>query len=472
VLSPSATIAVGYSTTVVRTKAGRVVDGVINDIDDRGMTLVGGDGQAVHLTTGEIRDKRTLDVSLMPEGLQAGLTQQEFADLIDYLASLKIPESTAANEHGMPAVIPELAKPAELRPFLRPENRFEHPVWFGPVPGNPHTYTVVEHETGRIMLLDKSHGGESKSVFLETGRFQPGTRGLLGMVFHPQYASNHRYFIAKHFNENGDFETYIFEGEATSDGRHDSGKPLKTILRFDNHTNGHYGGGLAFGPDGYLYAGMGDAGPQQDPQGHGQNLGLLLGKMLRLDVGHAEPGRAYAIPPDNPFVGRPGVRPEIWAVGFREPWRFSFDPLTNELWVGDVGQDLYEEVDVVRKGENYGWNVYEGFQPFSNKYRRDGEHFTPPVFAYSRKYGASVTGGFVYRADPKSSFYGAYVFADYQHKRLFALTQEGRVLTKVRQVARPSQMPVSIGRDEAGELYVVGYEGMIYHIDLSGATFE
>jgi glucose/arabinose dehydrogenase len=201
-------------------------------------------------------------------------------------------------------------------------------------------------------------------------------------------------------------------------------------------------------------------------------MSLFRGKILRIDVDRRDEGNPYAIPPDNPFRGDHRVRPEIWASGFREPWRYSFDPLTGELWVGDVGQDLYEEVDLVRRGENYGWNVYEGFQPFSNRYRRDGETYVPPVFAYSRRYGVSVTGGYVYRADAKSSFHGVYVFADYESKRIFGLTQKDRVLEKVRQIGRSPERIVSFGRDGQGELYVVGYEGTIYRVDFSHARFE
>src|SRR5262249_21010640 len=153
--------------------------------------------------------------------------------------------------------------------------------------------------------------------------------------------------------------------------------------------------------------------------------------------------------------------PTIWAYGLREAWRFSFDPVTGDLWAGDVGQDLYEEVDILRRGENYGWNVYEGFQRFSNKYRREGERYVQPIFAYTRKYGQSVTGGFVYRAEPDSSFYGVYVFGDYQKNRLFALSQRDRVLDKVRLIGMCPQQAVSFGRDEHSELYVVGYQGMI-----------
>jgi glucose/arabinose dehydrogenase len=172
-------------------------------------------------------------------------------------------------------------------------------------------------------------------------------------------------------------------------------------------------------------------------------------------------------------VGRADFRPEIWAYGFREPWRFSFDALTGDLWVGDVGQDRYEEVDLVRRGENYGWNVYEGFEPFSNRFRREGEHFVPPVFSYGRKFGVSATGGFVYRANARSSFYGVYVFADYQSRRIWGLTQENRALKKIRQIALCPDRVVSFGRDAQGELYVVGYDqGLIYKIDFSKAVFE
>jgi glucose/arabinose dehydrogenase len=173
--------------------------------------------------------------------------------------------------------------------------------------------------------------------------------------------------------------------------------------------------------DGFLYLVMGDTGPHNDPNGHAQNLQLLLGKLLRIDVDHAEAGAPYSIPADNPFRGEAGVRPEIWAYGFRNPWRFCFDRLTGDLWLADVGQDRVEEVDIVHRGENYGWNVFEGFEPFSNQYRKEGRTFTKPVFAYRRKYGNSITGGHVYRGDKNSSFYGAYICGDYNSKRIFAI---------------------------------------------------
>jgi glucose/arabinose dehydrogenase len=237
-------------------------------------------------------------------------------------------------------------------------------------------------------------------------------------------------------------------------------------------TQDHSGGCIQFGPDGFLYIGMGDTGPQQDPQGHGQDLTTHLGKILRIDVDRRDRGFPYTIPADNPFRDRSDARAEIWAYGFREPWRFSFDSLTGELWVGDVGQDRVEEVSIVRRGENHGWNVYEGFEPFSNRYRKEGMAYVPPVFAYRRNYGNSVTGGYVYRGDKRSSFYGVYICGDYTSHRIWGVTQEGRVLKSIKQIGKAPQGIASFAADERGEIYLVGYEGMIYQLDLSGTNFD
>src|SRR5437764_6009728 len=212
--------------------------------------------------------------------------------------------------------------------------------------------------------------------------------------------------------------------------------------------------------------------PQHGPQGHGQALTPHLGNLLRIDVEHTDPGLTFAIPAGNPFRDRADARPEIWAWGFREPWRFSFDPVTNDLWVGDVGQDRVEEVTIVRRGENHGWNVYEGFESFSNKRRQEGQTYVFPVMAYKRKYGNSVTGGYVYRGDKNSSFYGVYVFGDYTSKRIFGLTQKGRTLTTVRQIGASPEGIASFGTDEQGRVFVVGYEGMVYQIDFGAGVFE
>jgi glucose/arabinose dehydrogenase len=201
-------------------------------------------------------------------------------------------------------------------------------------------------------------------------------------------------------------------------------------------------------------------------------LTVPLGKMLRIDVDSDSDGKEYGIPSDNPFRERSDALPEIWAYGFREPWRFSFDSLTGDLWVGDVGQDRVEEVTMVRRGENHGWNVFEGFEPFSNRYRKENMSYIPPVFAYRRKFGNSITGGYVYRGDTNSSFYGVYICGDYTSHRIFGVRQRNRKLEAVRQIGTAPQGIASFSRDEHGELYVVGYEGMVYQLDLTGTRFE
>jgi putative heme-binding domain-containing protein len=473
VLTPSATIAVGYSTTIIQTRSGEEISGIIKQATAEWIELMSADARRVRIPTVQIMEWRTSEISLMPEGLQNSLTVQEFADLIEYLVSLKQPESAATLAHGMPSQIPALAHGIELEPFIKDDLAFEHPVWIGPIKGQSNAFLVVEHESGRIWRLDKRTGGEVKQLFVDLGAYQKGTRGLLGMVLHPQFQANHRYFYVKHLvDDHGQFSTVVAERRARPDLQEDSGLESRVILRWDEATNVHYGGGLAFGADGYLYVGTGDSGPQEDPQGHAQDPGLLLGKMLRIDVDHHDGPRPYSIPHDNPFIGRSGFRPEIWAWGFREPWRFSFDPVTGDLWVGDVGQDRYEEVDIVRRGENYGWNVFEGLEPFSNRFRREGQLYVPPVFAYGRKFGVSVTGGYVCRTTGAGSFQGVYVFGDYESRRLFGLKQQNRVLQTVRQIGTAPQRVVSFGRDREGNLLLVGYEGMIYRVNFNGAVFE
>jgi putative heme-binding domain-containing protein len=467
VISPSSTLAEGYSSTIVTTRAGDVIDGIIKESTPAALALMGADGQLTRIATHDIQDRRASLISMMPQGLENALSTAEFADLIDYLASLKTPQTTAATLHGMPATIPQRATPIVLQPIHSPEHKFAHPVWFGPVPGVAGAFAVVEHESGKIWLLDNpGQPDESKTTFFENGRLMPGSHGIMGLVFHPHYAQNRKFYIVRQPVDHGTFYTEVLEGIASPTLRADSGEPLRRIIKIDGSTSNHCGGDLQFGPDGYLYIGMGDSGPQQDPHGNAQAMDLLRGKMIRIDIDHTANGKPYAIPADNPLVHTPHTRPEIWAAGLRNPWRYSFDPLTGDLWVGDVGQDLYEEVDVVRKGENYGWNVIEGFAPFSNQYRHKGDQYTPPIFAYSRKYGVSVTGGYVYRGDPKSDFYGAYIFADFQTRRIFALRREGAILKSIEQIGLAPQRIVSFGQDPAHQLYLVGYEGTIYRMDL------
>ncbi len=486
VLEPSAEIAVGYGTTLVETKSGEAYQGILKEATAEALELMGADGKRVRVATREIKEQRGSTVSLMPEGLQAGVSRQEFTDLIEYLVTLRQPESALTSHRGMPAEIPILAKPIAVRPFFTEEMRFPHAfvqkpgdvrsglVWFGQVPGISNAFLAV-HQTGRIWLLEKNPANDLKTLFADVAKDifnERGPNGVLGLAFHPRFRENRKYYLKHQVFEEGKIATTVVERLASPGFRSDSGQPSRRLWKVVSATQDHSGGCIQFGPDGFLYLGMGDTGPQQDPQGHGQDLTTHLGKMLRIDVDHADAGLAYAIPTDNPFRDRPEVRPEIWACGFREPWRFSFDAVTGDLWVGDVGQDRIEEVSIVRRGENHGWNVYEGFEPFSNRYRKKDVTYVPPVFAYGRKYGNSITGGFVYRGNKQSSFFGVYVCGDYTSHRIWGLKQEGRVLQSVRQIGMAPQGIASFGTDERGEIYLVGYEGMVYHLDFTGKTFD
>ena len=486
VLMPSATIAVGYGTTLVETKSGEEYQGVLKQVTDSGIELMGGDGQPVRLATGDIKEQRGSSVSLMPEGLPTALSPQEFTDLIEYLVSLKQRGHALTRHRGMPDTIPKLTQPITLRPFLSEALRVPPSsggaagnvqlglVWFGQVPGMAHSF-LAAHQAGKIWLIEKRESGDRNAVFADftSEVFSArGPNGLLGLAFHPKFRENRKYYLKHQVFEEGKITTVLVERQFAPDGERDSGQPSRQLLKIVSVAEHHNGGCIEFGPDGYLYFGMGDSAPNFDPQGYGQDLGLLFGKMLRIDVDRRDAGLPYGIPTGNPFRGRSDMRPEIWAYGLREPWRFSFDRVTGDLWVADLGQERGDEIDIVRRGENFGWNIYEGFELFSHQHRKEGAVYVPPIFATRRKHGSAVMGGHVYRGDKHSSFYGVYIFGDHQSKSIWGLTQDNRSLKTIRHLATSPQAITSFATDEQGRMYVVGYQGMIYQLDFTGAKFD
>jgi putative heme-binding domain-containing protein len=484
VLTPSASIAVGYGTTLVTTKSGNAYLGVLKQATDSEIELMGMDGRQERIPAADIRERQGSVISFMPEALHAALSPEEFTDLVEYLVSLKQPARALAGLRGMPEEIPLLEKPVALRPFLNTDLRQAPPegrpagtptglVWFGQVPGRAELF-LAAHQSGVLWLVEKRRDGERTGVFadLTSQVFSAsGPNGLLGVAFHPQFPANRKYFLKRQVVEEGTMATVLEERRFSTDLTGDSGEPPRRLLKIASVAEHHNGGCLAFGPDGFLYLGMGDSAPNFDPQGFAQDLRLLFGKMLRLDVDRCDPGLSYAIPPDNPFRGRSDARPEIWASGLREPWRFSFDRLTGDLWVADLGQERGDEIDLVRRGDNCGWNVHEGFELFSSGHRRQGVTYAPPVFATRRRHGTAIIGGFVFRGDRQSSFYGVYVFGDHQSRRIWGLTLEHGALKHVRQLATAPQSIASFSCDEAGRLFVVGYQGMIYEMDFRSAVF-
>ena len=473
VLEPSAGIHPDYATLVVVTNDGKVHTGVLRQRTDKEIQMLDAEGKLLRIPLADVDEQKRDKKSLMPTGLFNTVKADQFADLISYLTTLKQKEGDAYP--GLPSEIPSIAKSVRLVPFHSEEMRFDHPVWIVAKPGTKNKFLVVEQQTRKVWQLEKRKQGDRKSLFADlsheaiTGEFE----GVMCLAFHPNFLENRNYYLNYHVREEGIFSPVIVERQATKDLSSDVGGASKRLLRIKQPTDLHWGGMLAFGPDGYLYIGAGDAGPQEDPNGHGQNLSLFLGKILRIDVNRRNGDKPYSIPDSNPFKNASGdVRPEIWAYGFRMPWRFSWDSKTKDLWVGDIGQNLFEEVSIARVGENHGWNVYEGFTPFSNQYRRQGEKFIPPVVSYRRKHGVSVTGGHVYRGKRSGSFVGAYIFSDFESKRIWALTQSDRKLVKIRQIGNCPEKPASFGIDADGELFIVGYQGTIFRVVLDDSVFE
>jgi putative heme-binding domain-containing protein len=480
VLAPSANIVPGYGTVIVETKTGEMYTGVLKGKTEAQLQLMGADARLVSIPTAEIKEQKGSPTSLMPEGQQASLSLQEFTDLIEYLTTLKQPESAQLNERGMPSLIPKLSKPVTVRPFLTNQFELLHApaetglTSFRQIPGVSNLFLVL-HQKGTIWKIEKTPSGERVTVFAKLSDevfSERGPNGLLDLTFHPKFRENRKYYLYYQVFEQGKVATHIVEKQFDPEFGGDCGKKGRLIIRIESVAEDHSGGCLQFGPEGFLYFGMGDTGPHNDPNGHAQNLAILLGKMIRIDVDHEDAGLAYSVPKDNPFCGQAGVRPEIWALGLRNPWRFCFDRANGDLWLADVGQDRVEEVDIVHRGENYGWNVYEGFEPFSNQFRKEGRNYTMPLFAYRRKYGNSITGGCVYRGGKNASFDGIYVCGDYNSKRIFGLSQEKGVLQKVRQIGVLPQRLVSFSEDETGNMYAVGYDGRIYELDFGEAQFE
>ena len=481
VLEPSVNILTGYATTTFVTRSGVVRTGILERRDPRRVEILVATGERVSIPSAEIAEETQNPTSLMPAELYKVMTREDFADLIAYLAILKQSRVDSESFEGLPQEIPAVARPIRLEPLHREEFRFARPVGIHVVPGTIDRFLIVQHNPAELWILEKGLHGDRKWLFLDlSAEARAGSdTGIVGMVFHPDFVHNGTYYVYHHAeglsSGAGPMSVVLVERRASDDRRRDSGAPSRHLLRVGRFTVAHTGGAMEFGSDGFLYLGIGDGGPQEDPEGNAQNLHLFLGSILRLDVDHRSPGLAYAIPPSNPLVGHPDplVRQEIWAWGFRQPWRFSFDKVTDDLWVGDVGQVNFEEVSIVRRGENHGWNVYETYAKFSDKYRQKGVEYVPPVLSLARKHGVSVTGGYVYRGTRSPSYQGVYVFGDYESKRLWGMTQQDRKLVTIREIGRAPDRIVAFAQDPAGELYLVGYDkGQIYRLLLEDSIFE
>jgi glucose/arabinose dehydrogenase len=329
--------------------------------------------------------------------------------------------------------------------------------------------------SGRLFVVEKAgtirivrDGVVSPAPFLDITplvRSAESERGLLGIAFHPKYHANGQFFVY-YTDQNGDIVVARYTVSADAN-RADPASALELLHVQHRAAANHNGGGMLFGPDGFLYIGIGDGGDQGDRFGNSQNPNVLLAKLLRFDV---DGGKPYGIPPTNPFVNRAGFRQEIWAWGLRNPWRFSFDRATGDLYIADVGQDLWEEVDLQpassKGGENYGWNKMEGTHCYPPDAACSPASFVTPVADYDHSSAdCSITGGYVYRGAAQPALAGAYLFADYCTGHFRALQRGADGLWGMTTLLTTHFPVSSFGEDENGEVYVLGFgNGDLYHI--------
>ena len=380
-------------------------------------------------------------------------------------------ESETALPTGVSADAPDTPLPSSgALPSVRTETvfpgvSFDRMVYLTHPDGTPdRLYLVLQ--PGRIMAFDNVPNPSSPQTFLDI-RDRVSDRGNeegpLGLAFDPDYPNNGYFYV--YYSASSPRRSVIARYHAPPGTDSVDPSTEKIIMRIGQPFSNHNGGQVTFGPDGYLYVGVGDGGSGGDPRGHGQNLGTLLGTILRIDVSALDETGSYVVPPDNPFVGVEGARPEIWAYGLRNPWRFSFDRETGTLWTGDVGQNKLEEIDIIRPGLNYGWNVMEGTSCFRNA-GCDREGLEPPVAEYGRDGGCSVTGGYVYRGSRIPSLVGAYVYGDFCTGRIWALRHDGSRVTEQAEIADTDLQISSFAEGPDGEVYILSFTGEIARLVL------
>ncbi|MDE2924926.1 MAG: PQQ-dependent sugar dehydrogenase [Acidobacteriota bacterium] len=352
-----------------------------------------------------------------------------------------------------------------------PQHTFENPIFIAQDP-NSERLLVAEYG-GRIYSFHGNNPEAGKDLFLDWNR------RVSAFSFHPRYRDNGQVFVFSPTNpkledrkdEDGNRIKQLsrvsrFELEPGSDPPRLRPESERIIIQWP--AGGHNGGEAIIGPDGYLYICTGDGTSTSDREHTGQDIDDLLAVMMRLDVERPDPGRAYSIPPDNPFVGVPGAREEIWAYGFRNPWRFSFDPITGQPWVGDVGQDLWELIELVSRGSNHGWPVMEGSHPFHPKTKPGPTPIVSPVMEHHHREARSITGGYVYQGDKFPELRGAYLYGDYSYGKMWGLRydHDRKEVVWHQELADSSVNIVSLGVGRDGSFYALDYDtGEVYELD-------
>jgi len=382
--------------------------------------------------------------------------------LLALLAAAVLPACKESGEPASPPIVDSTGAAVTLtaREVL---SGLDSPLFLTAPPNDARLFVL--EQPGRVRVVKNGQLVATPFLDIASKLTSGGERGLLGLAFHPRYAQNGLFYV-DYTDRNGDTRVERYHVSADAD-RADAASAQLVITIAQPFAN-HNGGMLAFGPDGMLYVGMGDGGSGGDPQGNGQNLNALLGKLLRLDVDNAAGGAAYAVPRDNPFVGRSGARGEIWALGLRNPWRFSFDPTTSRLYIADVGQNRLEEINVAgttEAGVNYGWNRMEANECY-NASSCDRAGLRLPVEQYAHDAGCSITGGYVYRGSI-AALRGHYFYSDYctGFLRSIRVANDGTVAERQTWNVGSLGNVTSFGVDAAGELYVVSGSGRVFKLE-------
>ncbi|MCA9225763.1 MAG: PQQ-dependent sugar dehydrogenase [Planctomycetales bacterium] len=392
---------------------------------------------------------------------------------------MKIFASVLASALLCCVVAPAIAQEVDSSPLplkatdAFPKLRIERPIVVTHA-GDGSNRLFVASQLGKIHVFPNRGDVDSTTVFLDIEsqvvyKDKENEEGFLGLAFHPKYAEN-GYFYVYYTTTDAPHTSVVsrFRRSADDPNRADPASELE-LMRIDQPFWNHNGGTIAFGPDGYLYIALGDGGKAGDPFGNGQNLSTWLGSVLRIDVDRQAGGKNYAIPDDNPFVDRDGAKPEIYAYGFRNIWRLSFDRQTGRCWAGDVGQDLWEEIDIVVKGGNYGWNLREGRHPYGPKGVGPQPNLIEPIWEYHHNEGKSITGGRVYRGEKLPQLRGYYLYADYVAGWIRALKYDFEKQQVLENRLIPSaKLPIiTFGEDEQGEVYCTTQlgGGIIYRFE-------
>lgn len=370
------------------------------------------------------------------------------------------------------------ATPSHSQAQLQLQNAFPNLTFSNPVdlqhPGDGTDRIFVVEQPGIIRVFENAASVTFAGTFLDIRARVDfnGEKGLLGLAFHPNYQSNGYFYV--NYTASSPRRTIIarYRVSAADPDQAVADSEL-VILTFNQPFDNHNGGQITFGDDGYLYIATGDGGSGGDPQGNGQSLQTLLGKILRIDVDTATGGRNYGIPSDNPFAGNTaGNREEIYAYGLRNPWRFSFDPVTGWLWTGDVGQGRREEIDIIEKGQNYGWNRMEGNLCYPSGNPCDLPGLVKPILDYGRDLGASVTGGYVYRGTKVPELAGAYIYGDFVSGRIWTLRYDGTNPATNTQLFDTNLNIASFGLDKNNELYICAFDGRIYRFVSTASSVD